>query len=106
MMFKELPEEVIVLIKEECRLQGSYYVGEASIHSGKGSGGFTWNRSTDGDFWSKVLWGEKFNEKEFYKKYPKKVIPKIEETFILENKIIYTISFNNKKYKIIIENEE
>lgn len=106
MKFKELPEEVIVLIKEECRLQSSYYNEEATISAGRSSGGFTWKMSTDGDFWSKVLWDEKFNKEEFYKKYPKKVIPKIEETFILENKIIYTASFNNKKYKIIIENEE
>lgn len=106
MKFKELPEEVIVLIKEECRIQSSYYNEEATISAGKGSGGFTWDRSTDDDFWSKVLSSGEFNKEEFYKKYPKKLIPKIEETFILENKIIYIMSINDKKYKITIENEE
>lgn len=104
MKFKDLPQEVIDLIKIECRLQNSVYDENSGSMSEIHNGGFDWHRTDNNNFWNEVLSDNKFNSKAFYEKYPKKEIT-IEDSFVSKEVKIYTGKSNGKRYKITIELE-
>lgn len=76
--YRQLPKEIIAVIKEEIKKQKGKYKGGASLIADLRDGGFNWIQSSQGfDFWHEVLSKERFDH--FFERYPKPVVESEED---------------------------